>query len=106
MGPERDRDIADAVPRSSIPAVTHIDYRARIQTVDAERHGLSHALMQRFYELTGCPVIVNTSFDARGEPIVCTPEDAHRCFMFHIDALVLGNHLLLKGEQAEVAGFC
>src|SRR2546430_4963143 len=70
------------VPRSCIPAVTHVDYSARIQTVDPERHGLFHAMMQRFYEVTGSPVIVNTSFNVRGEPIVCTPEDAYRCFMF------------------------
>jgi carbamoyltransferase len=93
------------VPRSVIPAVTHVDYSARIQTVDAERHGLFHTLMQRFYQLTGCPVIVNTSFNVRGEPIVCTPQDAYRCFMFtHLDALVLGNHLLLKEEQPEMPG--
>jgi carbamoyltransferase len=88
------------VPRSVIPAVTHIDYSARIQTVDAERHGLYHAMMRRFYELTGCPVIVNTSFNVRGEPIVCTPADAYRCFKHtHIDALVLGNRLLEKAGQ-------
>jgi carbamoyltransferase len=93
------------VPRSTVPAITHVDYSARIQTVDAERHGLFHTMMQRFYLRTGCPVIVNTSFNVRGEPIVCTPEDAYRCFMFtHLDALVLGNHLLLKPEQPGMAG--
>jgi carbamoyltransferase len=93
------------VPRSAIPAVTHVDYSARVQTVDPDRHGMFHAMMQRFYELTGCPVIVNTSFNVRGEPIVCTPEDAYRCFMFtHIDALVLGNRLLLKENQPAMAG--
>jgi len=93
------------VPRSIIPAVTHIDYSARIQTVDAERHGLYHAVMQRFYELTGCPVIVNTSFNVRGEPIVCTPADAYRCFKYtHIDALVLGNRLLEKADQSGQEG--
>ncbi len=93
------------VARSTIPAVTHVDYSARIQTVDPERHGMFHRMMQRFYELTGCPVIVNTSFNVRGEPIVCTPEDAYRCFMFtHIDALVLGNRLLLKENQPAMAG--
>jgi carbamoyltransferase len=93
------------VPRSSVPAVTHVDYSARIQTVDPERHGLFHAMMQAFYERTGCPVIVNTSFNVRGEPIVCSPEDAYRCFMFtHMDALVLGNHLLLKGDQPSMPG--
>ncbi|HTE18994.1 MAG TPA: carbamoyltransferase C-terminal domain-containing protein, partial [Armatimonadota bacterium] len=93
------------VPRSTIPAVTHVDYSARIQTVDAERHGRYYRLIKRFHELTGCPVIVNTSFNVRGEPIVCTPEDAYRCFMFtHIDALVLGSYLLLKEQQPELAG--
>jgi carbamoyltransferase len=93
------------VPRSMIPAVTHVDYSARIQTVDAERHGLFHTMMRRFYLRTGCPVIVNTSFNVRGEPIVCTPEDAYRCFMFtHMDALVLGNLLLFKNEQPEMEG--
>jgi carbamoyltransferase len=93
------------VPRSTIPAVTHIDYSARIQTVDPERHGLFRTMMERFHQLTGCPVIVNTSFNVRGEPIVCTPEDAYRCFMFtHLDALVLGNCLLLKEEQPAMPG--
>ncbi len=93
------------VPRSVIPAVTHVDYSARVQTVDPERHGLYHRLMQRFYEITGCPVIVNTSFNVRGEPIVCTPEDAYRCFMFtHIDVLVLGHRVLLKDEQPPMPG--
>jgi len=93
------------VVRSCVPAVTHVDYSARVQTVDAERHGLFHTMMQRFYDLTGCPVIVNTSFNVRGEPIVCTPEDAYRCFMFtHIDALVLGNFDLLKERQPSMTG--
>lgn len=93
------------VQRSSIPAVTHVDYSARIQTVDEERHGLFYTMMDQFYQTTGCPVIVNTSFNVRGEPIVCTPEDAYRCFMFtHIDALVMGNHLLLKETQPEMQG--
>jgi carbamoyltransferase len=93
------------VARSSVPAVTHVDYSARVQTVDRRRHGLFHTLMQRFYERTGCPVIVNTSFNVRGEPIVCTPEDAYRCFMFtQMDVLALGNYLLLKPEQPEMKG--
>lgn len=93
------------VQRSSIPAVTHVDYTARIQTVDPERHGLFYTMMDQFYRATGCPVIVNTSFNVRGEPIVCTPDDAYRCFMFtHIDALVMGNHLLLKEKQPEMRG--
>ena len=85
--------------------MTHVDYSARIQTVDPERHGLFYTMMDRFYRTTGCPVIVNTSFNVRGEPIVCTPEDAYRCFMFtHIDALVMGNHLLLKEAQPAMQG--
>ncbi len=94
-----------SLQRSSIPAVTHVDYSARVQTVDPERHGLFHTVLDRFYVTTGCPVIVNTSFNVRGEPIVCTPEDAYRCFMFtHIDALVMGNHLLLKEIQPAMRG--
>jgi carbamoyltransferase len=93
------------VQRSVIPAVTHVDYSARIQTVDAERHGLFYTMMDQFYRATGCPVIVNTSFNVRGEPIVCSPDDAYRCFMFtHIDALVMGNHLLLKETQPPLRG--
>lgn len=93
------------VTRSQIPAVTHVDYSARVQTVDAERHGLFHTMMQRFYKITGCPVIINTSFNVRGEPIVCTPEDAYRCFMFtNMDVLVIGNRLLLKETQPEMKG--
>ena len=69
------------VPRSDIPAVTHVDYSARIQTVHAETNPRYHALISRFKAKTGCPVLVNTSFNVRGEPIVCTPEDAFRCFM-------------------------
>lgn len=96
-----DLRIRVSVPRSSVPAITHVDYSARVQTVDAERHGRYYRLMKRFYELTGCPVIVNTSFNIRGEPIVCTPEDAYRCFMAtDMDCLVLENHLLLKEAQA------
>ena len=93
------------VQRSVIPAVTHVDYSARIQTVDPERHGLFYTMMDQFYRATGCPVIVNTSFNVRGEPIVCSPDDAYRCFMFtHIDALVMGNHLLLKETQPPLRG--
>lgn len=93
------------VPRSDLPAVTHVDYSARIQTVDAARHGRFHDLLRRFDLLTGCPVLVNTSFNVRGEPIVCTPEDAYRCFMFtHLDALALGHHLLLKEKQPPMPG--
>ncbi|MGH7264021.1 MAG: carbamoyltransferase family protein [Candidatus Rokuibacteriota bacterium] len=89
-----------AVPRSRVPAITHVDYSARVQTVDAERHGRFYRLMRRFYDLTGCPVIVNTSFNIRGEPIVCDPQDAFRCFMAtDIDCLVLEDHILMKEAQ-------
>ena len=88
------------VPRSDIPAVTHVDYSARIQTVHRETNPRYHALISRFKELTGCPVIVNTSFNVRGEPIVGTPEDAFRCFMgTKIEALAIGNCFLRKEEQ-------
>jgi carbamoyltransferase len=89
-----------AVPRSRVPAITHVDYSARIQTVDPVRHGRFYRLMRRFHELTGCPVIVNTSFNIRGEPIVCTPWDAYQCFLAtEMDALVLENCILLKERQ-------
>jgi carbamoyltransferase len=88
------------VPRSTVPAVTHVDYSARIQTVHAETHPLYHALLERFLALTGCPVLVNTSFNVRGEPIVCTPEDAWRCFMrTEMDHLVIGSFALDKAKQ-------
>jgi carbamoyltransferase len=88
------------VPRSDIPAVTHIDYSARIQTVTPETNRRYHALISEFEKLTGCPVLVNTSFNVRGEPIVCTPEDAYRCFMrTNIDALVVGPYVLHKAAQ-------
>ncbi|HXF78951.1 MAG TPA: carbamoyltransferase [Usitatibacter sp.] len=88
------------VPRSEIPAVTHVDYSARIQTVHADTNPRFHALLSRFKERTGCPVLVNTSFNVRGEPIVCTPEDAFRCFMgCEIETLVVGNLVLAKADQ-------
>ena len=88
------------VPRSDIPAVTHVDYSARIQTVHAETNPRYHALLSAFKERTGCPVVVNTSFNVRGEPIVCTPEDAFRCFMgSEIEVLVVGNCFLRKEDQ-------
>src|SRR6266480_1130343 len=88
------------VPRSSIPAVTHVDYSARVQTVHRETNPLYHDLISRFHRLTGCPVLVNTSFNVRSEPIVCTPEDAFRCFMgSEIDVLAAGNCYLVKDEQ-------
>jgi carbamoyltransferase len=83
-----------------VPAITHVDYSARVQTVDGVRHGRFHRLLERFHALTGCPILVNTSFNIRGEPIVCTPEDAYRCFMAtDMDCLVLENHLLVKEDQ-------
>jgi carbamoyltransferase len=88
------------VPRSDIPAVTHVDYSARIQTVHAETNLRFHTLITAFYQRTSCPVLVNTSFNVRGEPIVCTPEDAFRCFMgTGIELLTVGNCLLRKEEQ-------
>jgi carbamoyltransferase len=90
------------VPRSSIPAVTHVDYSARIQSVDARTNPRFHRLIERFAARTGCAVLVNTSFNVRGEPIVCTPEDAYRCFMrTEMDVLVIGDFVLAKAEQPE-----
>lgn len=88
------------VPRSVIPAVTHVDYSARIQTVHKDTNPLFHALITSFKNKTGCPVLVNTSFNVRGEPIVCSPEDAFRCFMgTELDVLVVGNSIMIKQEQ-------
>jgi len=88
------------VARSEIPAVTHVDYSARIQTVHSDTNPLFHKLLSRFKALTGCPILVNTSFNVRGEPIVCTPEDAFRCFMGNeLDLLVVGNCVLQKEQQ-------
>lgn len=88
------------VPRSQIPAVTHVDYSARVQTVHPQTNGRYHKLIKKFDEKTGSPVIVNTSFNVRGEPIVCTPEDSYRCFMrTEMDVLVIDNHVLFKEEQ-------
>ena len=90
------------VPRSSLPAITHVDYSARVQTVHAKTNPRFHGLLSAFHRRTGCPTLVNTSFNVRGEPIVCTPEDAYRCFMrTEMDVLVLENQLLLKQDQPE-----
>ena len=92
--------------RSVVPAITHVDYSARVQTVDEERHPRFHGILKRFEEKTGCPVMINTSFNVRGEPIVCTPEDAYRCFMAtNMDALVIDNFLLLKTDQPDAKTF-
>ena len=88
------------IKRSEIPSVTHVDYSARVQTVHADTNPLYHRLISAFNDLTGCPVVVNTSFNVRGEPIVCSPEDAFRCFMgTELDLLVCGNAILWKEEQ-------
>ena len=88
------------VKRSEIPAITHVDYSARIQTVHEETNPRYHALISKFEELTGCPVVVNTSFNVRGEPIVGSPIDAFRCFMgTEIEVLAIGNAYLRKEEQ-------
>ena len=86
--------------RSVVPAITHVDYSARVQTVDADRHPRFHRILDSLNDRAGCPVVINTSFNVRGEPIVCTPEDAYRCFMAtNMDALAINNFLLLKEDQ-------
>lgn len=90
--------------RSDLPAITHLDYSARVQTVSRERHPRFHQLLKKFHEKTGCPVLINTSFNVRGEPIVRTAQDAYRCFLAtNMDALVVGNYLMLREEQPEKA---
>lgn len=89
-----------SIARSTIPAVTHVDCSARVQTVSQDDNPRYYALIRRFDDLTGCPLLVNTSFNVRGEPIVCTPRDAWRCFMgTGMDYLAVGNYLLGKAEQ-------
>ncbi len=93
------------VVRSEVPAVTHVDNSARLQTVDEARNPRLHGLMTAFERLTGCPVLVNTSFNVRGEPIVCTPEDAYRCFLAtDMDVLVLEDVVVAKDEATREAG--
>ncbi len=93
------------VRRSLVPAVTHIDGSARLQTVTEERNGRYYRLIAQFYKKTGCPMVINTSFNVRGEPIVCTAEDSYRCFMrTEMDILVLENMILYKGEQPKRNG--
>jgi carbamoyltransferase len=90
------------IVRSTIPAVTHVDYSARVQTVDEARHGRFYRLLKAFEQKTGCPILVNTSYNVRGEPIVCTPEQAYRCFLAtHIDVLVLENFVLQKSQISD-----
>ena len=90
------------VPRSSVPAITHVDYSARIQTVHADTNPKYHAVISKFKKKTGCPLVVNTSFNVRGEPIVCTPTDAFKCFMgTEMDVLSVGNYVLYKDQQDE-----
>ena len=88
------------VPRSSVPAITHVDYSARIQTVHTDTNPKYHAVISKFKEKTGCPLVVNTSFNVRGEPIICTPTDAFKCFMgTEMDVLTVGNYVLYKEKQ-------
>src|SRR5206468_1559864 len=88
------------VPRSTIPAVTHVDMSARVQTVDEARHGRFYRLLKEFKRQTGSGILINTSFNIRGEPIVCTPDDACRCFLAtEMDVLILENCLLRRSEQ-------
>ena len=90
------------VPRSELPAITHVDYSARVQSVHERTNPRYYRLLKAYESQTGCPVLINTSFNVRGEPIVCTPEDAYRCFMrTEMDYLVLENFLLAKSDQPE-----
>ena len=90
------------VSRSLVPAITHVDYSARIQTVNADTNPRYHAVITKFKEKTGCPLVVNTSFNVRGEPIICTPTDAFKCFMgTEMDVLAAGNYVLYKEKQDE-----
>ena len=90
------------VPRSSVPAITHVDNSARVQTVHVETNPRYHKVISKFKEKTGCPLVVNTSFNVRGEPIICTPTDAFKCFMgTELEVLAVGNYLLLKEQQDE-----
>ena len=90
--------------RSTVPAITHVDYSARVQTVDAVRNPDFERLLRAFYDQTGCPILINTSFNVRGEPIVCTPSDGYRCFMAtNMDVLVLENFVLKKVDQPDAS---
>ena len=88
------------IPRSEVPAITHVDYSARVQTVNKNTNPLYHELISKFKEITGCPIIVNTSFNVRGEPIVCSPSDAFKCFMgTELDVLIVGDYIAYKEDQ-------
>ena len=88
------------ISRSEVPSITHVDYSARIQTVHKESNPRYHHLISKFYEKTGCPILINTSFNIRGEPIVCSPTDAYKCFMgTELDILVIENFILFKEDQ-------
>ena len=90
------------IPRSNVPAITHVDYSARVQTVNTKTNPRYYGLIKAFKKKTGCPMVVNTSFNVRGEPIVCTPQDAYRCFMrTEMDVLVLQNQILFKEDQSK-----
>jgi carbamoyltransferase len=92
------------LPRSEVPAITHVDYSARLQTVDERRHGRYYKLIKHFDQKTGCPLVINTSFNVRGEPIVMSPEQAYRCFMAtNIDVLVIERFLLRREDQPQHA---
>ena len=91
------------VVRSEVPAITHVDYSARIQSVNYKTNPRFHQVLSVFYEKYGCPVVVNTSFNVRGEPVVCSPNDAYLCFMrTEMDYLIMGNYLLDKNEQSHL----
>ena len=88
------------IKRSSIPAVTHVDYSARVQTVHFDTNPTFYSLINQFKQITNCPLLINTSFNVRGEPIVCSPSDAYKCFMgTELDILVIGNYFLIKEDQ-------
>ena len=109
LSPEDNREMKDPnllkrvkIEKSSLPAITHVDYSARVQTVNQERNGRYYRLIRELKKSFHSPVLVNTSFNIRGEPIVCTPEDAYRCFVStNMDVLVLENFVLLKDEQPQ-----
>ena len=91
------------ISRSTVPAITHVDYSARIQTVHSNTNPRFHAVISKFKEITGCPIVVNTSFNVRGEPIICTATEAFKCVLgTELDILAIGNYLLLKEDQNDI----